>query len=64
LYPSVLNANLVTFGLVAADLTPLTNARNDFQAKPKRFSFRVAYRGRRERDEGTPSPEETVSVGG
>ena len=31
---------------------------------PKRFSFRVAYRGVRERDEGTLSPEETVSVGG
>ena len=30
---TVLNANLATFGLVAADLTPLTNARNEFQVK-------------------------------
>lgn len=36
----------------------------EYRGAPKRFSFRVAYRGRRERDEGTPSPEETVSVGG
>jgi len=34
---SVLNANLATFGLVAADLTPLTNARNDFQTKLGNF---------------------------
>jgi hypothetical protein len=33
----VLNANLATFGLVAADLTPLTNARNDFQTKLGNF---------------------------
>jgi len=36
----------------------------EYRGAPKRFSFRVAYRGVRERDEGTPSPEETVSVGG
>ncbi|MCS7311151.1 MAG: hypothetical protein NZ741_13120, partial [Armatimonadetes bacterium] len=30
---TVLNANLASFGLVAADLTPLTNARNDFQTR-------------------------------
>jgi hypothetical protein len=35
----------------------------DFLAWMKNF-FRVAYRGVRERDEGTLSPEETVSVGG
>jgi len=35
-----------------------------YRGAPKRFSFRVAYRGVRERDEGTLSPEETVSVGG
>ena len=34
---SVLNANLATFGLTAADLTPLTNARNDFQTKLDNF---------------------------
>lgn len=28
---TVLNANLAPFGLTAGDLTPLTNARNDFQ---------------------------------
>jgi hypothetical protein len=44
---SVLNANLATFGLVAADLTPLTNARNDFQTKLGNFqtaetAFRAA----------------------
>jgi len=44
---SVLNANLATFGLVAADLTPLTNARNDFQTKLGNFqtaetAFRTA----------------------
>jgi hypothetical protein len=36
----------------------------EYRGAPKRFSFRVAYRGVRERDEGTLSPEETVSVGG
>jgi hypothetical protein len=36
----------------------------EYRGAPKRFSFRVAYRGTRERDEGTLSPEETVSVGG
>jgi hypothetical protein len=45
----VLNANLATFGLVAADLTPLTNARNDFQTKLGNFqtaetAFRAASR--------------------
>jgi hypothetical protein len=35
-----------------------------YRGAPKRFSFRVACRGARERDEGTLSPEETVSVGG
>ncbi len=35
-----------------------------YRGAPKRFSFRVAYRGVRERDEDTLSPEETVSVGG
>jgi hypothetical protein len=35
---SVLNANLATFGLVAADLTPLTNARNDFQTRLNTFT--------------------------
>jgi hypothetical protein len=35
----------------------------EYRGAPKRFSFRVAYRGTRERDEGTLSPEETVSVG-
>jgi hypothetical protein len=44
---TVLNANLATFGLVAADLTPLTNARNDFQTKLGNFqtaetAFRTA----------------------
>ena len=44
---TVLNANLATFGLVAADLTPLTNARNDFQTKLGNFqtaeaAFRAA----------------------
>lgn len=34
---TVLNANLATFGLVAADLTPLTNARNDFQTRLSNF---------------------------
>ena len=43
----MLNANLATFGLVAADLTPLTNARNDFQTKLGNFqtaeaAFRAA----------------------
>ena len=42
---SVLNANLATFGLVAADLTPLTNARNDFQTKLGNFqTAETAYR--------------------
>ncbi|MCS7311200.1 MAG: hypothetical protein NZ741_13370, partial [Armatimonadetes bacterium] len=42
---TVLNANLGTFGLVAADLTPLTNARNDFQTKLSAFqSAETAYR--------------------
>jgi len=36
----------------------------EYRGAPKRFSFRVAYRGVRERDKGTLSPEETVSVGG
>jgi len=36
----------------------------EYRGAPKRFSSRVAYRGTRERDEGTLSPEETVSVGG
>jgi hypothetical protein len=36
----------------------------EYRGAPKRFSFRVAYRGTRERDEGMLSPEETVSVGG
>lgn len=36
----------------------------EYRGAPKRFFFRVAYRGVRERDEGTPSPEEAVSVGG
>ncbi len=43
---------------------PPNDAANNFLTVPKRFSFRVASRGVRERDEGTPSPEETVSVGG
>ena len=43
----MLNANLATFGLVAADLTPLTNARNDFQTNLGNFqtaetAFRAA----------------------
>jgi hypothetical protein len=33
----VLNANVATFGLVAADRTPLTNARNDFQTELGNF---------------------------
>ena len=42
---SVLNANLATFGLTAADLTPLTNARNDFQTKLSNFqAAETAYR--------------------
>ena len=42
---SALNANLATFGLVAADLTPLTNARNDFQTKLNTFqAAETAYR--------------------
>lgn len=36
----------------------------EYRGAPKRFYFRVAYRGVREQDEGTPSPEEVVSVGG
>jgi hypothetical protein len=36
----------------------------EYRGAPKRFRFRVAYRDVRERDVGTPSPEETVSVGG
>jgi len=36
----------------------------EYRGAPKRFSFRVASRGVRERDVGTPCPEETVSVGG
>lgn len=36
----------------------------EYRGAPKRFYFRVAYRGRREQDIGTPSPEEAVSVGG
>ncbi|MCS6918572.1 MAG: hypothetical protein NZM28_02250 [Fimbriimonadales bacterium] len=36
----------------------------EYRGAPKRFYFRVAYRGRREQDVGTPSPEEAVSVGG
>jgi hypothetical protein len=51
---SVLNANLATFGLVAADLTPLTNARNDFQTKLGNFqtaetAFRAASEAKRPR---------------
>ncbi|OYT69423.1 MAG: hypothetical protein CFK49_12315 [Armatimonadetes bacterium JP3_11] len=42
---TVLNANLGAFGLVAADLTPLTNARNDFQTKLSAFqNALIAYR--------------------
>jgi hypothetical protein len=41
---SVLNANLATFGLVAADLTPLTNARNDFQRRSRLLSWCASYR--------------------
>jgi len=36
----------------------------EYRGALKRFSFRVAYRGVRERDVGTLSPEETMSVGG
>lgn len=36
----------------------------EYRGAPKRFSFRVAYRGRGERDEGTWSEEVAVSVGG
>lgn len=36
----------------------------EYRGAPKRFYFRVAYRGTREQDVGTPSPEEAVSVGG
>jgi len=42
---SVLNANLATFGLVAADLTPLTNARNDFQTKLSNFQREYLHQG-------------------
>jgi hypothetical protein len=46
---------------MAAGYIPRNDA--EFLAWMKNF-FRVAYRGTRERDEGTLSPEETVSVGG
>ena len=51
---SVLNANLASFGLVAADLTPLTNARNDFQTKLGNFqtaetAFRTGRKPKRPR---------------
>ncbi|MCS6919428.1 MAG: hypothetical protein NZM28_06625 [Fimbriimonadales bacterium] len=36
----------------------------EYRGAPKRFSFRAAYRGRGERDEGAWSDEATVSVGG
>lgn len=36
----------------------------EYRGAPKRFSFRVAYCGRGERDEGTWSEEVVVSVGG
>lgn len=36
----------------------------EYRGAPKRFYFRVAYRGTREQDIGTPSPEEAVSLGG
>jgi len=42
---SVLNANLATFGLTAADLTPLTNARNDFQTKLNNFQREYLHQG-------------------
>jgi len=42
---SVLNAHLATFGLTAADLTPLSDARNDFQTKLGNFqAAETAYR--------------------
>jgi hypothetical protein len=46
---------------MAAGYIPRNDA--EFLAWMNNF-FRVAYRGVRERDEGTLSPEETVSVGG
>lgn len=36
----------------------------EYRGAPKRFYFRAAYRGVREQDVGTLSPEEAVSLGG
>ncbi|MDW8104905.1 MAG: hypothetical protein RMK92_07805 [Armatimonadota bacterium] len=36
----------------------------EYRGAPKRFYFRVAYRGVREQDVGTPSPEQAMGLDG